>query len=445
MKFLIPALIFCLPLWGQLPSESLLIINSSSPEALRVAEHYVQLRLIPEERILRLSPPESFFRDAETGAPQWRSSFEAVRTHLLQPVLERLETLADPFPTALILSPDWPTLLRLPDGTPVSVAAFLATQGEMPEGETIRNGTARGPWFADPAQLGETRRLPRFPHPGPMPAPYHPTMMLGVFYEPLTPDVLISALDRATAADFRRPAGTVAIITNTDVRTRARLPQFETAAARLQARGIPVHLASRQEPLPENIIGAMEGAANVPVSRYRGRLQPGAFAEHLTSFAATFHTAEQTKMTEWIAAGAAGTIGTVYEPFAIWTKFPLAQIFERYLLGHTLLEAIHQSVGSPFQTLAIGDPLCRPWGAPLPDLTLTPSREGNIVTLEASGVRMGPATDLHLFHNGRRVAGNGPRWEVELSEPGEQHFILHARRNWAPPEVGSTQITLDGD
>jgi hypothetical protein len=437
MRHLLTALLLTalVPLSAQLPSESLLIVNGSSPEALRVANHYIALRNIPDERVLILTPPEGFFRDA--SGTRWQAGRNAVDEHMLNPISARLEQLNDPAPAALIFSPDWPIHTRHEDGTPVSVTAYIGSRGRLPAAERIQNGSARSAWFVTAEESAQGRPLPRYPTPA-LPVPMHPTMMLGVFSEPLNPDSIIEALTRSRGADATSPSGSVAIITNNDVRTRARAHQFEPARQRLEARGVPVHLADREADLPRQIIGVLEGAASVPVNRYRNRLVPGAFAEHLTSFAGTLHNRQQTKMTEWIAAGAAGTVGTVDEPMSIWTKFPTADIFERYMLGNTLLEALMQSHGHPWQSLAIGDPLCRPWAAAMPNADLTAEWEGNTLTLTLTGVRTGSGTDAHLYIDGTRIPGNGPQWtwtaNPETTGPGID-VILHIRRQWAPPEV----------
>lgn len=421
---------------AQLPSESLFIVNGASPEALRVANHFIALRQIPDDRILVLSPPEWFYR--ENQSTRWRVNRVAVDEHLLHPVLEKIDRLNDPGPTALIFSPDWPIHTRHEGGTPVSVTAYIASRGKLPNEDHIQNGQARSPWFVPPEERTQGRALPRYPIPAFREAALLPSMMVGVFYPPLNAERIIEALTRSQSADFTSPRGTVAFITNNDVRTRARIHQFEPAKERLEARNIPVHLAERDTPLPEQILGVLEGAATVPVSQYRGRLVPGAFAEHLTSFAGTLHNAQQTKMTEWIAAGAAGTVGTVDEPLSIWTKFPIAEIFERYALGNTLLEALMQSHGHPWQSLAIGDPFCRPWANPLPNLRLETAWELNTLTLTLSGVRSGPGTEAHLYIDGIRQPGNGPQWtwegHPETTGP-DIDILLHVRRQWAPPEL----------
>lgn len=186
----------------------------------------------------------------------------------------------------------------------------------------------------------------------------------------------------------------------------------------------------------------MTGSASVKTQHYRKQLVPGAFAEHLTSFAGTFDNPHQTKMTEWIDVGAAGTVGTVVEPFAIWTKFPRAETLERYHRGATLLEALTQSVASPYQSLIIGDPLCRPWGTELKPMKLETSWEKEGLRVNATAGLSTTRTELHLFADGKRVPGEGPVWMLPINPNGRKgpvDLILHARYNWSPPETGWIQ------
>jgi len=91
------------------------------------------------------------------------------------------------------------------------------------------------------------------------------------------------------------------------------------------------------------------------------RFAPGAFADHLTSWGASFEQGGQAKVTEWLKNGAAFTAGTVTEPMAIWTKFPHACLFTHYMAGCSAIEALYLSVLSPLQLLPLGDPLANPW------------------------------------------------------------------------------------
>jgi len=424
---------------SQLPSESLLILNASSEEAMKVSMGYAELRGFPRERMLFLTPDKDLFREAATGKTRWSIGEQQAREIILNPVLKKLKELEDPSPTALIFSPDWPTRVRLPGKPSVSLTAFVGFRGRMPEAQAIKSGQAVSLWYSHPPEIRSGKgRLLTYPAPDMKEKGVHPSAMLGVFYEPLSPQTLTAALKRAVEADHQRPEGHMVLITNQDVRTRARQDQFEPAKADLEERGLPVLLGDRKTPLPKSILGVMTGSAKVNTSRFNKRLAPGAFAEHLTSFAAKFDTQQQTKMTEWIDAGAAGTVGTVTEPYAIWTKFPRVAVLTRYHKGATLLEAVYQSIASPYQSLILGDPLCRPWGKTLP-LSLEGEWQPDGLRITAKAGFDTNRTDLHLFVDGKRVKGNGPEWLLPLNPSGRKgpvELILHARYNWSPPETG---------
>lgn len=444
--YLLLSLGFSLMLKAQMPSECLLIINGRSLQAMEVAHTYAALRKFPAERILVLYPDTAFFRQPD-GSPRWQVSAAEARQQLLAPVLEKLMVLADPFPATLILSPEWPTRVNVQDSPPVSITAFLGTRGDLPAAELIKNGQAISPWFSAPPDTGSKGPgLLRYPfHPGGGPA-LHPAAMLGVYYPPQTTEKMIAQLKNAVSGDYRQPVGSILFETNADVRTRTRLSQYQQAMRRLEDKQVKTVMMPRSDSPPDRIIGVMAGAPTIDARKYAPGLTPGSFADHLTSFAATFDNPHQSKLTLWLEAGAAASYGTVTEPFAIWTKFPEAALFERYLRGNTLLEALMQSIASPYQGLIVGDPLCRPWARALEDLKLRHVWTEGVLEVEVEGLPMGSATTLHLFADGRRLAGDGPRWRVETtpeSHGPEMDLLLHARYQWAPPQVGVLQKRID--
>src|SRR5207247_6296536 len=111
--------------------------------------------------------------------------------------------------------------------------------------------------------------------------------------------------------------------------------------------------------------GIMTGLADPQIDTGNFTLVPGAFCDHLTSYAATFDSTSQTKMSRWIAKGASGTAGTVEEPCNYAGKFPHARLHAVYFKGASLGEAWFRSLAyEPFQDLFVGDPLTRPWAWP---------------------------------------------------------------------------------
>jgi uncharacterized protein (TIGR03790 family) len=94
------------------------------------------------------------------------------------------------------------------------------------------------------------------------------------------------------------------------------------------------------------------------------RYLPGAVADHLTSTSGVLGAVGgQMPITDWLAAGATGSYGTVEEPCNIVDKFPQSTVLiQRYVKGETLIEAYWKSVAMPGQGLFVGEPLARPWG-----------------------------------------------------------------------------------
>lgn len=428
-----------------MPSECLLIINGRSLEAMQIAHTYAKERKFPAERIVVLTPPLSFFRN-ENFSPRWTVGRKEAEEVLLEPVLQRIEELNDPSPPALILSPDWPTRVKVPGSPEVSSTSFLSCAGDLPAAELIKNGRAASPWFSPPPDTPQKRiQLFHYPVSRKVHPPFYPAAMLGVFYPPMTPEKINKQLLTAVKADFDSPIGSIVFETNADVRTRTRLAQYRMAESRLREEGFQVEMLSATDPLPKKIIGVMSGAATINTGRYRGKLQPGSYADHLTSHAATFDLRIQTKLTEWLDAGAAASTGTVTEPYSIWTKFTEAAVFERYFRGTTLLEALMQSTASPFQVLIVGDPLCRPWASEMKELAFETEWEENYLRLDVTGAPKSSITELHLFVDGKRMEGKGPVWQIpfdaETMGP-EVELDLHARYLWVPPQIGSLQKRL---
>ena len=91
------------------------------------------------------------------------------------------------------------------------------------------------------------------------------------------------------------------------------------------------------------------------------KLLPGAIADSLTSYGGDFDKRSQTKLTEFLRQGAAGSSGAVTEPFNFPEKFPLPMMHYYYAMGCSLAEAWYQAVASPYQAILVGDPLTRPF------------------------------------------------------------------------------------
>jgi len=241
-----------------------------------------------------------------------------------------------------------------------------------------------------------------------------------------TVEEIITMIDRAVAVDGTHPAGTFYFMETTDeARSGPRDGYYPTAV------GIIIGLGGQAEHLlavlPEgrhDCLGIMTGWASPDIDGADMTILPGAFCDHLTSYAGTFDTASQVKMSRWIANGAGGSWGTVEEPCNYWGKFPHARMHIYYFMGLSLGEAVFRSVGFiPFQGLMYGDPLTRPF-AYLPEVDVPDAPAGpvsGLVTLTPVATATAPGAQiarLDLLIDGvlHSSVGPGGAFAVDTSE-----------------------------
>ena len=178
-------------------------------------------------------------------------------------------------------------------------------------------------------------------------------------------------LAAAASSDGTRPDGTVYLLANPNIRSQTRQPLFTVTVSELGKRGIKaqvLHKGNRGQngilPIDKaDVIGAVVGFNRFQWKEANSRLLPGAIAESLTSYGGDFDRAFQTKLTEFLSYGAAGSSGAVAEPFSFQEKFPVPMMHAYYADGCSLAESFYQSVEVPYQLIIVGDPLARPFAA----------------------------------------------------------------------------------
>jgi hypothetical protein len=219
-----------------------------------------------------------------------------------------------------------------------------------------------------------------------------------------TVEQILANIDRSVSADGTRPlaAGTFYFMNNTgDAARNVRQPSYGAAVTSLTSRGaMASQLTGVLPPAASACTGIMTGFANADITGQNLVYVPGAFCDHLTSFAATFDTAAQTKVSQWIARGASGSAGTVEEPCNYTGKFPHARIHVWYAQGLTLGEAYLRSMAYvPFQNIFYGDPLTRAFSH-IPSISVAGAPTGpatGTIVLTPSGTTTAPGASITLF------------------------------------------------
>lgn len=208
-----------------------------------------------------------------------------------------------------------------------------------------------------------------------------------------TVDEILTMIDRSVASDGTHPTGTVYYMQTTDAaRSGPRHGTYPGTVAEIQALGDnAVHLMANLPIGQHDALGIMTGFASINIDMADFTFLPGAFADHLTSFGATFDNSQQTKVSEWIRKGASGTFGTVQEPCNYPDKFPHARLHLFYHQGLPLGAAAFRSLKAfPVQGLLLGDPLTNPFDTiPTASVSVTPGVGTATIALTTSTTKPG--------------------------------------------------------
>lgn len=407
------------------PHELLLLSNARSPDSMRVADAFARLRGVPDVNRVALDLPESWPAHPMDVSP---SDFER---HIFSPASAAArERGIDGHVLAWVYSVDFPTRVTTTPATSLTGATFV--RGRFPPAREIEDGRYASPLFAGPhgrrgtAHFSQSLDVSRAWLAGEMPLP---AMMLG-YTGPRGNSIeqVLACLAHGARAGESAPQGVVFFITSDDVRSRCREWQFLPAVEELRARGIAAEILPSIPTGEVTAVGLTLGTAVLPPTPSL-RLAPGALAEHLTSFAAVFEDGGQTKLTEWIARGAAASCGTVTEPRSIWTKFPNARLHVHYAAGCTAIESFYQAVRSPLQLLIVGDPLAAPYARPdcrarLRGLTDSPAAGMLRVELLLDGTDAERFLQFAFWLNGRPAGGDRVVWlDTDELQPGSTNRL----------------------
>jgi tetratricopeptide (TPR) repeat protein len=180
---------------------------------------------------------------------------------------------------------------------------------------------------------------------------------------------ILDYLRTSVASDGSFPDGAVYLMVNSDVRAETREGAFYGTVAALKQRGHRAEILIKGQDgqdgiVPQNrqdVMGVVAGTRRFDWARSHSQMLPGAIAESLTSYGGDFDNSAQTKLTEFLRYGAAGSSGAVAEPYSIQAKFPVPALHIHYADGNSLAEAFYESVEAPYQLIVVGEPLARPF------------------------------------------------------------------------------------
>lgn len=342
-----------------MPHRIAVLVNENSQNSKKAAHVFAALHGVPGDNLIYLNVPETMTAGRAECTP------EEFRQYIYDPAQKVIEergltnqvlawVYSVDFPIRILTSPN--------DRQQMSLMGLTFTRGKVPSLEMVERGMFRSELFAGPVKEGGPKAPPRsfdiFQHGlgDKMPLP---SMMLGYTGENGTDmDTVLNCL--ANGARAWRNVGHPRVLlvkTGDDKRSAPREWQYEEVQAELLPLGGSAVIWTNQPSPQTNLTGVMTGAEKFTPSAF-GTFQPGAMAEHLTSFSAQFQKG-QTKCTEWLEAGATVTAGMVTEPYNVWTKFPHARFFVHYASGCTAMESFYQAIYSPVQVLLLGDPLAQ--------------------------------------------------------------------------------------
>lgn len=415
---LLPLLSLTLSLHAGTGSENaILIVDPANPESLLVANYYIEKRDIPRGNVLYMNPAPS---------PSTFADCHALQEPAFLGMLDQLG-IADHIDCVIL--PSGPYYAMYSSGTindgcyPVGRFALTTPYILARQGATLltnidssypnqyysttqdaRAFDANQSWLAGaPSNSASAKR-------------YFLGAMLG-YTGPNgnTIPELFAMIDRSVAVDGTQPAGTFYFMQTTDLaRSGPRHATYPGVSSAINALGGSAQHLFDVLPLnQQNCIGIMTGWATPDILNPNYTILPGAFADHLTSFAGVYEDTSQTKMSRWIQKGASGTSGSVDEPCNYPGKFPHARLHLYYRKGLSMGEAWLRSLAfAPMQQLFTGDPLTRPW-ASFPSLNLgnLPATASGLATPTPSGTATAPGAAMagyELLVDGLRVSSTAP-------------------------------------
>ena len=352
---------------------TLVVYNSSDNESRDLAEFYAAKRGIRKSQVIGLNCSKS----EEISREDYDN------------------TIADPLRGILTVNHWWK--LRAPDdvlgpvefnkihfialirGIPLKIAQAKSYPGDKPVGpqaiasvnaasvdselavlglqSSTISGAVKNPYFRDFTAVGDAN---------------HPELMLVCRLDGPTPAIVRRMITDSIATENEGLVG-LAYVDARGITEKGYIEGDQwlfSLADSARRHGSPVVLDNGPELFPENYpmshaalyFGWYAEQVSGPFVRQNFHFQPGAIAVHLHSFSAL---TVRSSVTQWVgpllAAGAAASLGNVYEPYLHYTT-QLDVFHDRLRAGFTFAESGYMAQEAlSWMTTFVGDPLYRPY------------------------------------------------------------------------------------
>jgi uncharacterized protein (TIGR03790 family) len=350
------------------------VINDASPASQKIAEYYIKRRGIPATNVIRIRTVTT--EDIER--PGYLSTIE-------QPVAAALSrnALQDRI-LYIVLTKGIPLRVRGTagtNGTYASVDSELTVLYTKMTGRPVPvSGPFVNPFYLDTRPVREARPFSHRDH----------QIYLVTRLDAFTVDEVLQLIDRAQSPVSD---GSIVLDQRAGLSDQTADEWLAEAARRIQDQGqgsrVALNTSMSSAPPADRVLGYYSWGSNDPANRKRQfgmRFVPGAIAAtFVSSDARTFNPppndwvpsgdwnnarglfagSPQTLIGDLIREGATGVAGHVAEPY-LRSAIKPEILFPAYLAGFNLAESFYLAMPNlSWQTVVIGDPLCRPFPRPL--------------------------------------------------------------------------------
>lgn len=393
------------------PHRVLVVVNDASPESLELGQYYQDQRAIPERNICHVNTTTNYSIELTDFT---NDIANVVRSYISSAGLSN--------------QIDYVVFTR---GMPYRVYSGTSSNGIT---AAMYYGFKTAPVCDSPSTTSahdyfrEERSFWRAA--SPVSNRYYLSMVLTGF----NMDEARRAVDRSVQADHTQPTGTVYFLHTDDGSRTVQWRQFEDSAFLSRFLDIPQDrqiLDANYVQDRTNIAGYAVGYADVQ-QLATCTFVPGAIGDHLTSYGGHLLDGVLGHMSDlhWIKRGCVATYGTLIEPCAYTNKFPAIRLHYWYGRGFNAGESYWMSVRNPYQGVFTGDPLCAPYAALPPTVSVAGLAAGQVVT---------GSTNLQLVGAARDAARPVDRIEVYLDG-----VLAGVATNLPPTPGNQVSITLNG-